>query len=110
MADCIFCKIANHEIPTTPVYEDENVIAFNDLNPQAPVHILVIPKKHTASLVDVKDADMMNYLFEAVRKIVKQENITDFRTVINTGSEAGQTVFHMHLHLLAGRSLLWPPG
>ena len=110
MTDCIFCKIANHEIPTTPVYEDENVIAFNDLNPQAPVHILVIPKKHTASLVDVKDADMMNYLFEAVRKIVKQENITDFRTVINTGSEAGQTVFHLHLHLLAGRPLLWPPG
>ncbi len=110
MADCIFCKIANHEIPTTPVYEDENVIAFNDLNPQAPVHILVIPKKHTASLVDVKDADMMNYLFEAVRKIVKQENITDFRTVINTGSEAGQTVFHLHLHIIAGRPLLWPPG
>lgn len=110
MADCIFCKIANHEIPTTPVYEDENVIAFNDLNPQAPVHILVIPKKHTASLVDVKDADMMNYLFEAVRTIVKQENITDFRTVINTGSEAGQTVFHLHLHIIAGRPLLWPPG
>ena len=109
MADCIFCKIANHEIPTTPVYEDENVIAFNDLNPQAPVHILVIPKKHTALLVDVKDADMMNYLFEAVRKIVKQD-ITDFRTVINTGSEAGQTVFHLHLHIIAGRPLLWPPG
>ena len=110
MTDCIFCKIANHEIPTTPVYEDENVIAFNDLNPQAPVHILVIPKKHTASLVDVQDSDMMNYLFEAVRNIVKQEKITDFRTVINTGSEAGQTVFHLHIHILAGRPLLWPPG
>ena len=110
MTDCIFCKIANHEIPTTPVYEDENVIAFNDLNPQAPVHILVIPKKHTASLIDVQDSDMMNYLFEAVRNIVKQEKITDFRTVINTGSEAGQTVFHLHIHILAGRPLLWPPG
>lgn len=110
MTDCIFCKIANHEIPTTPVYEDENVIAFNDLNPQAPVHILVIPKKHTASLTEVSDEDMMNYLFKAVRKIVKQENILSFRTVINTGSDAGQTVFHLHIHILAGRPLLWPPG
>lgn len=110
MTDCIFCKIANHEIPTTPVYEDENVIAFNDLNPQAPVHILVIPKKHTASLTEVSDEDMMNYLFKAVRKIVKQENISSFRTVINTGSDAGQTVFHLHIHILAGRPLLWPPG
>lgn len=110
MTDCIFCKIANHEIPTTPVYEDENVIAFNDLNPQAPVHILVIPKKHTASITEVSDEDMMNYLFKAVRKIVKQENISSFRTVINTGSDAGQTVFHLHIHILAGRPLLWPPG
>ncbi|MGN0005507.1 MAG: histidine triad nucleotide-binding protein [Candidatus Gastranaerophilaceae bacterium] len=110
MTDCIFCKIANHEIPTTLVYEDENVIAFNDLNPQAPVHILVIPKKHTASLTEVSDEDMMNYLFKAVRKIVKQENILSFRTVINTGSDAGQTVFHLHIHILAGRPLLWPPG
>lgn len=110
MEDCIFCKIANHEIPTSPVFENDKVIAFNDLNPQAPVHILVIPKKHTASLKDVDDKDMFVCLFDAVQKIVKQENITDFRTVINTGSEAGQTVFHLHIHILAGRPLLWPPG
>jgi len=110
MTDCIFCKIANHEIPTNPVFENDKVIAFNDLNPQAPVHILVIPKEHVASVKDVKDLSVMQDLFDAVQKIVKQENITDFRTVINTGSEAGQTVFHLHIHILAGRPLLWPPG
>lgn len=110
MTDCIFCKIANHEIPTNPVFENDKVIAFNDLNPQAPVHILVIPKEHVASVKDVKDLSVIQDLFDAVQKIVKQENITDFRTVINTGSEAGQTVFHLHIHILAGRPLLWPPG
>lgn len=110
MTDCIFCKIANHEIPTNPVFENDKVIAFNDLNPQAPVHILVIPKEHVASVKDVKDLSVIQDLFDAVQKIVKQKNITDFRTVINTGSEAGQTVFHLHIHILAGRPLLWPPG
>ena len=110
MTDCIFCNIANHKIPTSPVFENDKVIAFNDLNPQAPVHILVIPKEHVASIKDVKNLSVMQDLFDAVQKIVKQENITDFRTVINTGSEAGQTVFHLHVHILAGRPLLWPPG
>ena len=110
MKDCIFCKIANHEIPTNPVFENDKVIAFNDLNPQAPVHILVIPKEHVASVKDVKDLSVIQDLFDAGQKIVKQKNITDFRTVINTGSEAGQTVFHLHIHILAGRPLLWPPG
>ena len=110
MTDCIFCKIANHEIPTNPVFENDKVIAFNDLNPQAPVHILVIPKEHVASVKDVKDLSVIQDLFDAVQKIVKQKNITDFRTIINTGSEAGQTVFHLHIHILAGRPLLWPPG
>lgn len=110
MQDCIFCKIANHEIPTEPVFENDRVIAFNDLNPQAPVHILVIPKKHISSLKEVDDFEIMNDLFSAIDMIVKQKNIKDFRTVINTGSEAGQTVFHLHIHILAGRPLLWPPG
>lgn len=110
MTDCIFCKIANHEILTEPVFENDKVIAFNDLSPQAPVHILVIPKKHVASVAEVKDLEMMKDLFDAVQKIVKEKNITDFRTVINTGAEAGQSVFHLHIHILAGRPLLWPPG
>lgn len=110
MPDCIFCKIANHEIPTNPVFENDKVIAFNDLEPQAPVHILVIPKKHVASVKDVEDLEMMKHLFDAVQKIVKEKNITDFRTVINTGKEAGQSVFHLHIHILSGRPLLWPPG
>jgi len=110
MTDCIFCKIANKEIPTTPVYEDEKVIAFNDLNPQAPVHILVIPKKHYSSLKEIEDFSVMADLFAAVSKITKEKNISDFRTVINTGAEAGQSVFHIHVHILAGRPLKWPPG
>ena len=110
MTDCIFCKIANHEIPTTPVFENDKVIAFNDLNPQAPTHILVIPKKHVASVSDVNDLSVMQDLFDAIQQITTKNNIKDFRTVINTGAGAGQTVFHLHIHILAGRPLLWPPG
>lgn len=110
MNDCIFCKIANKEIPTDPVFENDEVIAFNDLNPQAPVHILVIPKKHYSSLKVVDDFSVMAKLFEAVSKITKAQNISDFRTVINTGEKAGQSVFHIHVHILAGRPLNWPPG
>ena len=106
MTDCIFCKIANHEIPTEPVFENDKVIAFNDLNPQAPVHILVIPKKHIASLCEIEDLSIMQDLTDAVQSITKEKKITSYRTVINTGSEAGQTVFHLHLHILAGRPLL----
>lgn len=110
MEDCIFCKLANKEIPTTAVYEDENTFAFNDLNPQAPVHILVVPKKHFASLNELEDSEILASLLNAVRKITKKLNITDYRTVINTGEEAGQTVMHLHLHILSGRPLKWPPG
>lgn len=110
MTDCIFCKIANHEIPTEPVFENDKVIAFNDLNPQAPTHILVIPKTHVASVSDVKDLSVMQDLFDAVQQITAKNNITSYRTVINTGSDAGQTVSHLHIHILAGRPLLWPPG
>lgn len=110
MSDCIFCKIANKEISTNPVYENDKVIAFNDLNPQAPVHILVIPKTHYASLKEVNDFSIMSELFKAVSEIIKKMNISDFRTVINTGEKAGQSVFHIHVHILAGRPLNWPPG
>ncbi len=110
MQDCIFCKIANHTLPSNPVFENDKVIAFYDLNPQAPVHILVIPKIHCPSLIDVSDNNIMKDLFDAVQTIVKEQNISDFRTVINTGKSSGQTVFHLHIHILAGRNLLWPPG
>ena len=110
MDNCIFCKIANKEIPTTPVYEDDDTIAFNDLNPQAPVHVLVIPKKHYASLNELDDSRVMSALLNAVRKTVEKLGIKEYRTVINTGESAGQTVVHLHIHILAGRPLLWPPG
>ena len=108
--DCLFCKIIEGSIPSKKAYEDEKCLAFYDIAPQAPVHILVIPKQHVASVKDVEDLEMMKDLFDAVQKIVKEKKITDFRTVINTGKEAGQSVFHLHIHILAGRPLLWPPG
>jgi len=110
MNDCIFCKIANKEIPSNLVYETENIVAFNDINPQAPVHILVIPKKHIESLNELYDKALAGELLESVKEICKKMNITDYRTVINTGKEAGQEVFHIHLHIISGRPLQWPPG
>ena len=110
MEDCIFCKIANKEIPSALVYEDEYTVAFNDLSPQAPTHILVIPKKHFESLNELDEEKIMSALFVAVKNVVKKLNIKEYRTVINTGESAGQTVFHIHLHILAGRPLKWPPG
>ncbi len=110
MENCIFCKIANKEIPSNFVYEDENCVAFNDLNPQAPVHILVIPKKHYASLNELDDPKIMSALLETVKKVTQKLNITQFRTVLNTGKEAGQEVFHIHFHILSGRPMKWPPG
>lgn len=110
MADCLFCKIINGEIPSKKVYEDEKTYAFYDISPQAPVHILVIPKKHVSSLNELEDFSVMSDIYNAVSNIVKELGLKDYRTVINTGVEAGQTVFHIHLHILAGRPLLWPPG
>ena len=98
------------EIPSTFVYEDEYTVAFNDLNPQAPNHILVIPKKHFASLNELDDENIMSALFKAVQNVTKKLGISEYRTVINTGESAGQTVFHIHIHILAGRPLKWPPG
>ncbi len=110
MEDCIFCKIANKEIPASLVYEDEYTVAFNDLSPKAPVHILVIPKKHYASLNELDDEKIMSALLTAVKNVVQKLGITEYRTVINTGESAGQTVFHLHIHVLSGRPLKWPPG
>ncbi len=110
MENCIFCKIAKKEIPVQLLHEDEYTVAFNDLNPQAPVHILVIPKEHIASLNELNDKQIMSALFNAVKEVTKKLSITDYRTVINTGKAAGQEVFHIHLHVLAGRQFNWPPG
>ena len=113
MSDCIFCKIANHEIPTEPVYEDDRIIAFNDLEPQAPVHVLVIPKKHVESLDDVstEDRDLMGHIMVKIQDIAKAAGIENgYRVVSNNGENAFQTVKHLHLHVLGNRKLTWPPG
>jgi len=114
MSDCIFCKITAGEIPSDKVYEDENVFAFRDINPVAPTHVLIIPKKHISTINDLRqdDAATMGNLFLAAKTIANQEGYAEdgYRTVMNCGEAAGQTVFHVHLHLLAGRELNWPPG
>ncbi len=111
---CLFCKIVNREIPASIVYEDERVLAFNDINPQASTHVLVIPKQHVATLNDVEpDHDaMIGELVRRASAIAKERGIdaAGYRTVFNTNRDAGQTVFHIHLHLIGGRSLAWPPG
>lgn len=103
--DCIFCKIANKEIPTDAVFENDRVIAFNDLNPQAPVHVLVIPKKHYASLNEIDDFSVGADILEGISQVVKKLGINEYRTVINTGKSAGQSVFHVHAHILSGKNL-----
>ncbi len=114
MSDCIFCKIANGEIPTNLVYEDELVAAFNDLNPVAPVHILIVPKDHIASALelDSSNSDVVARIFQVAGKIARDKGFAEdgFRLVNNCGKDGGQTVGHLHFHLLAGRYLEWPPG
>lgn len=113
MSECIFCKIVQGEIPSTKVYEDDYVYAFKDLEPQAPVHVLVIPKKHYSSLMDVGENDeIFAFIFDAIKKITVSLGIdkTGFRVVTNTGKDGGQSVDHLHFHLLGGRNLQWPPG
>ncbi len=114
MSDCLFCKIIEGSIDAKCVYEDEHVLAFNDINPQAPLHILIIPKKHIATTNDIlpEDVETIGSMSLAAAKIALQEGVADkgYRTVVNCGEGAGQTVFHLHMHVLAGRSLAWPPG
>jgi len=101
MENCIFCKILNKQIPSKIIYEDEFCFAINDINPKAKKHILVIPKEHIESLNYITDLNLIKQLFEAIKNINKQEEITDFKTVINTGKNAGQEVMHLHIHILA---------
>jgi histidine triad (HIT) family protein len=114
MPDCLFCKIIAREIPASIVYEDDRVLAFNDINPQGPAHVLVVPKRHIATLNDLTgdDDQIVGEVVRRAAAIAKDRGISagGFRTVFNTNRDAGQTVFHIHLHLIGGRSLAWPPG
>lgn len=107
MSDCVFCKIAAHEIPSTVVYEDDQVIAFRDLEPRAPTHVLVIPKYHYASIADDVPANVLAAMTRAVREVAKAEGIseTGFRVITNSGPDAGQTVHHFHMHVMGGKNL-----
>lgn len=102
MTDCIFCKIINGDFNTKFVYEDENAVVFNDINPKANIHLLVVPKLHVESLNELDDIELLGQLMNVVKKVTKQEGIKSYRTVINTGKEVGQEVFHLHIHILSG--------
>jgi histidine triad (HIT) family protein len=109
--ECLFCKIVVGDVPSTRVYEDEHALAFVDLNPQAPTHVLVIPKRHFTDIADIgRDSAAAAGLLAGIRAFAEQEGLDSFRTVFNTGADAQQTVFHLHAHVLAGRSMSWPPG
>ena len=114
MNDCIFCKIANGEIPTDKIYEDEKVVAFYDIDPQSPVHFLVVPKEHISSIkeIDESNVSIISHIFLVIKKIATDNGLDEkgYRIVNNCGEYGGQTVDHLHFHILGGRELLWPPG
>ena len=113
-SDCLFCKIISEEIPAEIIYESPDAIAFRDINPQAPTHVLIVPRRHIATVNDLtnSDTDTVGQLFLAARDIAKQEGFAEdgYRVTMNCNAAAGQTVFHIHLHLLGGRNFSWPPG
>ena len=110
--DCLFCKIATGEIPADIVAQDELVVAFRDINPKAPTHVLLIPRRHIASAANLTDADgeLLASLFAALRHVAEEAGLRGYRIVSNVGAESGQSVFHLHFHLLGGRPMSWPPG
>lgn len=112
MSDCLFCKIAAGEIPSKKVYEDERVFAFYDIDPQAPTHFLVIPKAHIAScaMIGQENSALVGRMFEVISEVTEAMGLTDFRVVSNCGPQAGQSVAHLHFHVLGGRDMTWPPG
>lgn len=114
MLDCIFCRIANHEISSTIIYEDEQIIAFEDIDPQAPVHVLIVPKKHITTLSDLKEneTEFLQQILMIARTVSTIKNIehSGFRIVLNCNPDGGQTVYHLHAHILGGRKMNWPPG
>lgn len=112
MTDCLFCKMVSGEIKPDVVYEDDNVLAFRDISPQAPTHLLIVPKAHIATLNDLSDPLLGGQLLQVAMKLAEQEGIASdgYRTVFNCNGHGGQEVFHLHLHLLGGRQMIWPPG
>ena len=113
MSDCLFCRIVAGEIPAQKVYEDDHTFAFEDLHPQAPTHVLIVPKKHIAGLAEAAaaDAEVLGLCLWAAAEIARQHGLRGgYRTVVNVGPDGGQTVFHLHVHLLGGRAMSWPPG
>lgn len=112
MSDCLFCKIAAGDIPSKKVYEDELCYAFYDIDPQAPVHFLVIPKEHIQSVSQVTEnnAQVVGHIFTVIAKVAKELGLESYRVVSNIGAQAGQSVLHLHFHVLAGRDMTWPPG
>ena len=112
MSDCLFCRIIAGEIPSTKVYEDEDVFAFRDIAPQAPVHFLVIPRNHieSAACIDEKNSAVVAHAFEVIARLAREQGLEGFRVVSNVGESAGQSVKHLHFHVLSGRDLTWPPG
>ncbi len=109
---CVFCKIVSKEVPAKIVYEDENVVAFDDINPQGPVHVLVVPKKHVENVMMIDDYKILEYIFDTIKKVASLKGIDKdgFRVVVNHLRKGGQTVFHLHFHVIGGRQMLWPPG
>ncbi len=112
MSDCLFCKIAAGEIPSSKVYEDEQCFAFKDIAPQAPTHFLVIPKAHIGSVSEItaENGSIVGHIFEVIAKLAKEQHLESYRVVSNIGEQAGQSVFHLHFHVLSGRDMTWPPG
>ena len=112
MSDCLFCKIAGGEIPSKKVYEDDQVYAFYDIDPQAPTHFLVIPKDHIGSVAEVNGGNsaVVAHIFQVIAKVTKQLGLDSYRVVSNIGEQAGQSVHHLHFHVLSGRDMTWPPG
>ncbi len=112
MSDCLFCKIAAGEIPSSKIYEDERCFAFKDIAPQAPTHFLVIPKAHIGSVSEVtaENGSIVGHIFEVIAKLAKEQHLESYRVVSNIGEQAGQSVFHLHFHVLSGRDMTWPPG
>ncbi len=113
MADCLFCRIMRGEVPSKKVYEDDRVYVFEDINPQAPTHVLIIPRKHIVDIAQAapEDADIIGYSHLVAAKLARERGIENgYRTVYNVGPDAGQSVFHLHLHLIGGRRMKWPPG
>jgi histidine triad (HIT) family protein len=113
-SDCLFCRIVDGEIPARFVHRDDQVVAFHDVNPQAPVHVLVVPVRHVASLRELTtiDGDLLAHIVQVIKQVTREAHIADsgYRTVVNTGADGGQTVDHLHLHVLGGRRMAWPPG